>query len=222
MLGIVMDITDRKQAEVTLRAAEQLARGQVVALRSTLDALAVESDPDRLVEHILRTMTNQFDAHSSSVWRRDPATDVIGLEFAFEDGKVVQKSDPELAGLDRRLPMEDLWPWPKAFRGGRASVIEDIREVAPFDLRDRLLSKGIITVLLVPMSIGGKLEGAVGLRFTERLAFREQEVDLAQALANQLMLAMHLNHLSAQSLASAVVEERNRMARDIHDTLAQG
>jgi signal transduction histidine kinase len=72
------------------------------------------------------------------------------------------------------------------------------------------------------MSIGGKLEGAVGLRFTERRRFRVQEVELAQALANQLMLAMHLSRLSAQSLASAVVEERNRMARDIHDTLAQG
>jgi len=222
MLGIVMDITERKLADVTLRAAEQLARGQVEALRSTLDALAVESDPDRLVEHILRTMTNQFGAHSSSVWRSDPATGVIGLEFAFEGGKVVKKSDPALAGLDMRLPMEDSWPWPAVFRRGRASVIEDIREVAPFDLRDRLLSKGIITVLLVPMSIGGKLEGAVSLRFTERRAFREQEIDLAQALANQLMLAMHLNHLSAQSLASAVLEERNRIARDIHDTLAQG
>jgi PAS domain S-box-containing protein len=222
MLGIVMDITERKQADAMLRAAEQLARGQVEALRSTLDALAVESDPDRLVEHILHTMTNQFGAHSSSVWKRDPATVVIGLEFAFEDGKIVKKSDPALSGLDTRLPMEDLWPWPAVFRSGRASVIEDIREVPSFDLRDRLLSKGIITVLLVPMSIGGKLEGAVGLRFTERRAFREQEVDLAQALANQLMLAMHLNHLSAQSLASAVVEERNRMARDIHDTLAQG
>jgi PAS domain S-box-containing protein len=222
MLGIVMDITERKEADVTLRAAEQLARGQVEALRSTLDALAVESDGDRLVEHILRTMTDQFGAHSSSVWRRDPATDTIGFEFAFEKGTIVKKSHPSLAGLDMLLPMGDSWPWPEVFRKGRASVIEDIREVPAFALRDRLLSKGIITVLLVPMSIGGKLEGAVGLRFTERRAFRDQEVDLAQALANQLMLAMHLNQLSAQSLASAVVEERNRMARDIHDTLAQG
>jgi len=36
------------------------------------------------------------------------------------------------------------------------------------------------------------------------------------------MLAIQLTRLSAQSRQSAVVAERNRMARDIHDTLAQG
>jgi signal transduction histidine kinase len=41
-------------------------------------------------------------------------------------------------------------------------------------------------------------------------------------LANQAMLAMQLTRLSAQSRRSAVIAERNRMARDIHDTLAQG
>jgi len=45
---------------------------------------------------------------------------------------------------------------------------------------------------------------------------------LAQALANQAMLAIQLARLSAQSRQSGIIEERNRMARDIHDTLAQG
>ena len=36
------------------------------------------------------------------------------------------------------------------------------------------------------------------------------------------MLAMQLTRLSAESRESAVIAERNRMARDIHDTLAQG
>ena len=52
MLGVVMDITDRKQGEVDLSASEQLARGHVAALKSTLDALAMETAPERLVDHI--------------------------------------------------------------------------------------------------------------------------------------------------------------------------
>ncbi len=216
------DITERKEAAEALVASENFARGQVAVLKSTLDALAKESAPDRLLGHMLRTITEQFGAHSSSVWRRDEPTGMIGFEFAFEDGRVVTKTDPRFAGMDLWLPMEDFWPWPEVFRTGKLSVIEDIRTVPPFALRDRLLPLGIVTVLLVPMSIAGRLEGAIGLRFTQKRLFRTEEIELAQALANQATLAMHLTRLSAESREAAVIAERNRMARDIHDTLAQG
>jgi signal transduction histidine kinase len=45
---------------------------------------------------------------------------------------------------------------------------------------------------------------------------------LTRALAHQAMLAIQLMRLSQQSRQSAVMTERNRMARGIHDTLAQG
>jgi PAS domain-containing protein len=171
MLGIVMDITGRKKAEETIRVSEQLARGQVVALRKALDALATEPDPDRLFGHILGTITEQFGAHSSSVWRRDEASGMIGFEFAFEDGSLVSKFDSRFAGMNLWLPMEDFWPWPEVFREGKVSLIEGIRDVPAFSLRDRLL----------PMSIVGRLEGAIGLRFTSKRQFRSEEMELAQA-----------------------------------------
>jgi signal transduction histidine kinase len=61
----------------------------------------------------------------------------------------------------------------------------------------------------------------IGVRFTHVREFRPQELDLALSLANQAMLAIQLARLSGQSRQSAVMEERYRMARDIHDTLAQ-
>jgi signal transduction histidine kinase len=71
------------------------------------------------------------------------------------------------------------------------------------------------------MLIAGQVAGVIGIRFTQRRQFRAEEMELAQALANQAMLAIQLTGLSAQSRQSAVMAERNRMARDIHDTLAQ-
>jgi len=76
--------------------------------------------------------------------------------------------------------------------------------------------------LIVPMLVAGRVEGVVGIRFTSKRVFRTEEMELAQALANQAMLATQLIRLSAQSRESAVMAERNRVARDIHDTLAQG
>ena len=222
MLGIVIDITERKRAEQALLASEQVSRGQVDALKSTLDALAMEPAANRLVEHVLRIIADQFGAHSVSVWRRDPASGKIRFELAYEDSRVITKADPPFVELDQSLPMEDLWPWPDVFSTGKPSLIEDIRTVPPFALRDRLLPLGIVTVLLVPMFVAGRLEGAVGLRFVEKRAFRSEEVDLAQALANQAMLMIQFARLSTQSRETAVIAERNRIARDIHDTLAQG
>jgi hypothetical protein len=72
------------------------------------------------------------------------------------------------------------------------------------------------------MSVCGRLEGAIGLRFTDKRPFGDEEVELAQALANQAMLMIQFSRLSAQSREAAVSAERNRIARDAHDTLAQG
>jgi signal transduction histidine kinase len=43
-----------------------------------------------------------------------------------------------------------------------------------------------------------------------------------QAMAHRVMLALRLTQLAEQSRRAAILEKRNRMARDIHDTLAQG
>jgi len=161
-------------------------------------------------------------AHSSSVWQRDEASGLIDFQFSFEDGKFVTKSDSVLAGISLKLPMEEFWPWPAVFRTGKPGLMEDIRESPFFPWQERLISLGVISILIVPMSIAGRVDAVIGVRFTQKRVFSADELELAQALANQAMLAMQLTRLSAESRDSAVIAERNRMARDIHDTLAQG
>jgi PAS domain S-box-containing protein len=219
---ILRDITERKQAAETLRVSAQVARGQVEALTRTLDALAKESAPDRLVEHVLRTITEQLEAHSSSIWLRSQSTGLVNFEFAFEEGRLLTKSDAALAKISPTLKIDEVWPWPEVFRTGKPSVLEDIRQGPEFPWREHVLSLGVVTILVVPMVIAGQVEGVVGIRFTRKRSFRTEEIELAQALAHQAMLACQLRRLSRQSRQAAVVAERNRMARDIHDTLAQG
>jgi signal transduction histidine kinase/PAS domain-containing protein len=213
---------ERERAGEALRASEQLARGQAEALSHTLDALAKESAPDRFVEHVLRTIIEQLDAHSSAVWLRDEVTGLVNFQFAFESGKFVTKSDAALAKICPILKIDEVWPWPEIFRTGKPSVLEDIRESPPFPWREHVLALGVVSIVIVPMLIAGRVEGVIGIRFTSKRIFRTQEMELAQALAHQTMLAIQLMRLSYQSGQAAVAAERNRMARDIHDTLAQG
>jgi signal transduction histidine kinase len=213
---------ERKQAAEALQASEKLARGQAEALTRALDALAMETNPDRVLEHVLRTVTAQLDAHSSSVWLRDEATGLMVFEFALEHGKFKTKTETALAAVSPSLPVRAIIPWPEVFRTGKPSVLEDIREGPDFPWRAHVLAQGIVTILVVPMLIAGNVEGVIGVRFAQKRTFRAEELELAQALANQAMLAIQLARLSAQSRQTAIIEERNRMARDIHDTLAQG
>ncbi|GAB4478169.1 MAG: hypothetical protein Kow0088_17800 [Anaerolineales bacterium] len=75
--------------------------------------------------------------------------------------------------------------------------------------------------IILPIQIGSHLFGVLDIR---RQAPPLDETDLftAQTLAEQLAIALDNARLSLEIRDLAVVEERNRIAREIHDTLAQG
>jgi PAS domain S-box-containing protein len=215
-------VIESKRATAALLASEKLAREQAEVLTLALDALARESDWERIVEYVLRTVTTRLDAFSNSVWLRNEVSGLMVFEFALEDGKFKTKAETTIAAVSPSMPVQAISPWPEIFRTGKPSVLEDIREGPDFPWRSHVLAQGIITILVVPMMIAGKVEGMIGLRFTQKRTFCAEELELSQVLANQAMLAIQLARLSGQNRQSATIEERNRIARDIHDTLAQG
>jgi signal transduction histidine kinase len=61
--------------------------------------------------------------------------------------------------------------------------------------------------------------GVVSVFNREPRVFRPAELEMAQALVHLATLALQLNRMAQDRQESALVEERNRMAREIHDTL---
>jgi PAS domain S-box-containing protein len=238
---------ERKRSAESLRASELLARGQLDALTHTLDALAQESDPDRLLEHVLRTIIEQSGAHSVSVWDREPNGDGLELFAMIEDGRFQTRSGAMHPAARLTTLVRDHPVWREMLHTGLHAVcdVSDLpivrvcvgsgpnaiwREVlddgdwAPALMRFKahLRELGVLTILFVPMLVAGRVAGFIGIRFTLKRNFRQEEIELTRALVQQATLAIQLTLLSAQSRQSAVMAERNRMARDIHDTLAQG
>src|SRR5206468_6373226 len=76
--------------------------------------------------------------------------------------------------------------------------------------------------LRIPTLEGGRVKGFIGIRHGERPPYWPEEIGLGQALAHQAMLAIQLNEFAEHGRQAAILEERNRLAPDIHDTLAQG
>lgn len=72
-----------------------------------------------------------------------------------------------------------------------------------------------------PLFVNGKLVAALVMMSDQPARFNESHHDLLQAIAHQAGLAIANAQLRAQVQQMAIVEERYRLAREIHDGLAQ-
>jgi PAS domain S-box-containing protein len=231
-----------------LRASEQLARGQVEALRQTLAGLATESEPEKFLEHVLQTLVDRLDAEGIGAWLLNAETGRVEFVGTWEDGKLHLPKQAEMRVTSPFPEAPEEHPvWAEFFRTGAYCVVGELRDdniyvraaeqhhtswhpylsksVAHPEtaaIAERLRKKGIVRTLCVPMFVRGKVTGFLSIRFREVREFQSSEIELARALAHQAMLAIQLVRLAQQSREAAVIAERNRLARDIHDTLAQG
>jgi len=213
----------RKRAEEALRASEQLARGQVEALTYSLDVLATAPAPDKFLGQMLSTMGRLLTAQSVILWLLDESDDSLVLR-AWAEGTNFAKADPEHPWVKNPLSWKQDRGLRELFFSGVPVVCEDLEHDPDIslELREYLKSGGTKKFLRIPTLVGGRVRGFIGIRHGERPSYRPEEIELAQALAHQAMLAIQLNEFAEQSRQAAILEERNRMARDIHDTLAQG
>lgn len=83
------------------------------------------------------------------------------------------------------------------------------------------------SLVMVPLTVkeayqeDKSLIGLLGMATQTEDSFSQAEVDLLQAIGDQLAIAVVNARLYRRSREAAILEERNRMAREIHDTLAQ-
>src|SRR6266699_3696909 len=214
---------ERDRAEEALRASEQVARGQVEGLTYSLDVLATAPAPDRFLGQMLGTIGRLLGAQSVILWLLDESKDSLVLR-AWAEGTNFAKADPEHPFIKNPSSWKEDPGLRELFFSGAPVACEDV-ENDPYtssDLREYLKSGGTKKFLRIATLVGGRARGFIGIRHGDRPPYRPEEIELAQALAHQAMLAIQLNEFGEQSQQAAILEERNRMARDIHDTLAQG
>ena len=220
---VVQVAIERDRAQDALRASEQVARGQVEALTYSLDVLATAPAPDKFLGQMLGTIGRLLGAQSVILWLLNEATESLVLRAAAQ-GANFAAADPEHPFVKNPL----LWKEDKVLQEtvftGAPVICEDIENDprVTAGIREYFKSKGTKKYLTIPTLVGGQVKGFIGIRHGDRPPYRPEEIELAQALAHQAMLAIQLNEFAEQNRQSAILEERNRMARDIHDTLAQG
>lgn len=212
------------EAEVVQhRRAEELARGQSQMLIQSMGILATESDLDAFLGHVLKVTVQQLDGVGGTLWFPDALTGTSRLHLEYLDGRIIHASDSHHPAV--------LHPPPVGGRGvstfpvehAETYILNDTVAGMPEENRAYIYSLGVRTLLTVPMLLGKETVGWICVRSAAAdLAELEGKIHVAEALAIQATLAVQMARLAAQAREGAVLAERNRIARDIHDTLAQG
>jgi nitrate/nitrite-specific signal transduction histidine kinase len=210
-------VIEREQA-ARERAAE-LAKANE-ALLECLDALASVSELDQFLGQVMGAMTRQLSAASSVLFLQNGEDNFLNLDLVFQDGRVMA---PAEAKYPERLRISPLDERQRRVLKNPATVVHLLDDSATIhdSHRTYLLGIGIKTLLIVPLIISNQLIGSLIFRFSEDREFHPEEIEVARALAIQTSLAIQLTRLAKVARQSAVLAERNELAGEIHDSLAQ-
>jgi two-component system nitrate/nitrite sensor histidine kinase NarX len=84
------------------------------------------------------------------------------------------------------------------------------------------LSQHCQSLLVVPMIFPkGEIYGTLDLYFDEPREFSEEDISIVQAFSDQAVLAIENARLRKRAEQNAINAERERLARDLHDTVTQ-
>jgi nitrate/nitrite-specific signal transduction histidine kinase len=99
--------------------------------------------------------------------------------------------------------------------------LEELPANLPRALAQRLAEESVQSMLMVPLQRGGHVQGILAVLMRTPRAFTEDGQRLLTRLAQQVVVAIENARLYQQVRYLAVLEERDRLAREMHDNLAQ-
>jgi PAS domain S-box-containing protein len=212
-IGSTMDITERKRAE-------ERAQSQREAISLALNAFVEELDVNRFLGDVIAELNKQFHAKSWELWLFDEAIRALLLHSSSHP---TEHFSPEFGDKNAR-PQEELqgiWQIKDAARVPKILELPSQESLLSQRHGESLKRRGIKTLMIVPLILGEQNLGFLELHFQPQTPFSSDDLELVQALVNHATLALQLNRLTRRAEQLAVTEERNRLAREIHDTLAQ-
>jgi nitrate/nitrite-specific signal transduction histidine kinase len=100
-------------------------------------------------------------------------------------------------------------------------VVQQVDNYPPGHSRDLAKREGLELVVSIPLLVHGRSVGAINLGSHRPRAVSEEELSLLAAIGHQIGVAVENARLYEQAQQLAVMKERNRLARDLHDSVTQ-
>ena len=204
-----------------LRHSQQVSRGQTAVLTNTLNVLIKEPKLDKLLETVLNSISKELNAVSSVVWLYDAEQDIISHYMSHQKDSTFGSSPPFPPSLIyHQVSKHPFWKT-IITRTNYTYLSVDREQIFDPNCYQWLVEQNLKSLIILPLVLGSKLLGLLSIQRMVEEPFPDEQIELAMALAKQTSLAMQLTNLAAKNRSAAILAERNRLAREIHDTLAQ-
>jgi len=110
----------------------------------------------------------------------------------------------------------------RAIASGQAVRVDDYAAwPVPSPSQQETAAAGVRAVIAAPLRLDGTPIGILWVNDTRPRTFADEDVRLIQALADQAALAVERARLLRRGQEASALEERARLARDLHDSVTQ-
>ncbi|NYG34459.1 GAF domain-containing sensor histidine kinase [Sphaerotilus montanus] len=214
----------------TLGRRLELRTHELSTLQDLSIGLASKTELHELVAEALGALEQTMAYTSASVWSRtarDEGGQVVLMGYRQNDDAAGQSPAEDLTGM--RLSRSNLQHYEYIEREGAPIVENRVRQSLlswlwswlSDDARTSGLYRGTKAWMAVPLKSREAVMGVLRVDHEEPDFFDAERVRLLTAVGSQTGLAMRHAQLLAQQKDQAVVAERNRIARDLHDAVSQ-
>jgi PAS domain S-box-containing protein len=225
LVGSNTDITGQKRAEAEIRHQEaerrrQVAEGMAEMLNAINSTQSLDEILDFIVSHACRLMGSDaaaiFSIQADSGTLQMQSACGIEREFFTNLQAPIDSHPPGLTRTNRQpVAIADL---PAAVSEMEAGDSRLPFLILPF-MQDFFHRHQAL--LSAPVMVKNEIYGTLNFYQNRVHQFSDEDLQLATTLANQVALAIETTSLRQQSEQSAALAERNRLARELHDSVTQ-
>jgi PAS domain S-box-containing protein len=220
VLEVIRDITEQVGAQQLLEQRVQERTRELSTLLEVSHNVTSTLKLDSLLGLILDQLKSAMDYTGASI------SIVEGNDLVLLDSRGPASQD-QFRHL--RIPLQRLGPIGEMITSRQPLFLPDVQDESPLAqtvqtavgvLMDTMLYP-VRACLMVPLILKDHVMGMLMLTSSEADAFSEHHATLALAIANQAAIAIENARLYEQAQALAALEERQKLARELHDSVSQ-
>jgi two-component system nitrate/nitrite sensor histidine kinase NarX len=209
-------IAERMQAEAALRRTHS-ELSTILAVSRVITRML---DLDALLELILKQVEHVIRYDGAGIFTLDEEM----LDFRYYRG-----IDQEANLLNLHIPIMTFPPFRELVLNGKPFIYDDLHDDR--DLATQLWEATGFSLdalfgdchswLSVPLIVGDRVIGLLAFIHLQPGHYQVEHQELAQIFANQAAIAIENARLYQESQKAAVLEERTRLAGELHDSVTQ-